>query len=61
MPSDTEEAERAKPQFMYVIVRKTCPMCGEHSLRNERKFQKVVSSMSLLMMIVANACNSNMI
>ena len=54
MPSDTEEAERAKPQIKYVIVRKTCPMCGEHSLRNERKLNKVVSSMILLVMVVAN-------
>jgi predicted RNA-binding Zn-ribbon protein involved in translation (DUF1610 family) len=25
-----------------VIVRKICPMCGEHSLRNDRKFKKPV-------------------
>jgi hypothetical protein len=53
MPSDTEEAERAKPWIKYVIVRNTDLMCGEHSLRNDRKFNNVVSSMSLLMMIVA--------
>eukprot|EP00804_Cyclotella_cryptica_P009007 CCRYP_003110-RA/>CCRYP_003110-RA protein AED:0.09 eAED:0.09 QI:0/0/0/1/1/1/2/0/574 len=38
--SNNEEEEKIKPQFKYVIIRKICPMCGEHSLRNERKFNK---------------------
>lgn len=41
VPSEDEESSRLKPQLGYVVVRKTCPMCGEHSLRNERKFSKV--------------------
>ena len=28
-------------QAMYKIVRKCCPMCGEHSLTNERKLRTV--------------------
>lgn len=37
--ADDEKVER---QAKYVIVRKICPMCGEHSLRNDRKFKKPV-------------------
>jgi hypothetical protein len=29
-------------QAKYVIVRKISPMCGEHSLRNDRKLNKLV-------------------
>eukprot|EP00804_Cyclotella_cryptica_P018994 CCRYP_006489-RA/>CCRYP_006489-RA protein AED:0.26 eAED:0.26 QI:46/1/0.5/1/1/0.5/2/0/313 len=39
-PIANEEAETLKRKLNYVVVRKTCPMCGEHSLRNERKFSK---------------------
>lgn len=35
---DSETLDR---QSMYKILRKVCPMCGEHSLRNERKFKPV--------------------
>ena len=42
--SDTssDEEDRVSPQYKYIIIRKICPMCGEHSLRNERKFNKPV-------------------
>jgi hypothetical protein len=44
--SDTTSSELPLPdrRAAYKIVRKVCPMCGEHSLVNERKFQ-VVSPM----------------
>lgn len=29
-----------QPEYKYVIVRKTCHLCGEHALRNERKLNK---------------------
>ena len=29
-----------QPEIKYVIVRKSCHLCGEHGLRNERKFNK---------------------
>ena len=41
--SNNKEEEKLKPQFKYKIIRKICPMCGEHSLRNERKINKSVS------------------
>ena len=34
---------QAERQAKYVIIRKICPNCGEHSLRNDRKFNKQVS------------------
>jgi hypothetical protein len=34
--------EMVNRQTKYVIVRKICPMCGEHSLRNDRKLNKQV-------------------
>jgi hypothetical protein len=30
-------------QSKYKIIRKVCPMCGEHSLRNDRKLNAVVN------------------
>eukprot|EP01082_Thalassiosira_pseudonana_P010053 g8753.t1 g8753 contig34:30329-32345(+) len=35
-----EGDDSAMPKFKYIIIRKTCPMCGEHNLRNERKMNK---------------------
>lgn len=49
--SNNEEGEKLKPQYKFIIIRKICPMCGEHSLRNERKFNKSVSHMTVLVMI----------
>lgn len=37
-----EGDDSAMPKFKYIIIRKTCPMCGEHNLRNERKMNRQV-------------------
>lgn len=36
----TKEEIQKRPGCNYVIVRKTCNLCGEHALRNERKINK---------------------
>lgn len=38
--SSPKKNDKTTPATQYVIVRKTCHLCGEHGLRNERKFQK---------------------
>lgn len=42
-PSSQSLLNADNQQAKYTIVRKICPMCGEHSLRNDRKFNKQVS------------------
>ena len=43
----SSDGDRAAMQTKYIIIRKICPMCGEHSLRNDRKLNKPVSLVSL--------------